>query len=69
MFYETRKNVKKAFKVFSCFIYTIIRKYVCIDYLACELKKIRQTTCWYWRGLNIRTKVMTKKWGLEFQIC
>ena len=36
MLYETRKNPKKAFKVLSCFIYTIISNYVCIDYLACE---------------------------------
>ena len=32
MFYETRKNPKKAFKVLSCFIYTMIINYVCIDY-------------------------------------
>ena len=36
MFYETRKNTKKYFKVFSCVIYTIINNYVCIDYLVCE---------------------------------
>ena len=39
MFYETRKNPKKVFKVLSRVIYTIIRKYACIDYLASELKK------------------------------
>ena len=39
MFYETRKNTKKSFKVLSCVIYTIINNYVCIDYLACEPKK------------------------------
>ena len=38
MFYETRKNTKKYFKVLSCVIYTIISHYVCIDYLACESK-------------------------------
>ena len=32
MFYETRKNPKKFFKVLSCVIYTIISNYVCIDY-------------------------------------
>ena len=37
-FYETRKNPKKVFKVLSCDIYTIISNYVCIDYLACQLK-------------------------------
>ena len=36
MFYETRKYPEKAFKVFSCVIYTIINNYFCIDYLACE---------------------------------
>ena len=36
MFYETRKNPKKAFKVLSFVIYKIISNYVCIDYLACE---------------------------------
>ena len=36
MLYETRQNPKKAFKVFSCVIYTIISNYFLIDYLACE---------------------------------
>ena len=36
MFYETINNPKKAFKVSSCVIYTIIINYVCIDYLALE---------------------------------
>ena len=40
MFYQTRNNPKKAFKVLSCVIYTIISNYVCIDYLACETKQI-----------------------------
>ena len=31
MFYETRKNPKKIFKVLSCVIYTIISNYFCID--------------------------------------
>ena len=39
MFYEKRKNLKKFFKVLSCIIYTIIRNYVCIGYLASESKK------------------------------
>ena len=38
MFYETRKNPKKVFKVLSCVIYIIIINYVCIDYLASESK-------------------------------
>ena len=36
MFYEIRKNTKKAFKVLSCVIYTIINNNVCIDYLPCK---------------------------------
>ena len=32
------KNAKKMFKVWSCVIYTIIRNYVCIDYLGYEKK-------------------------------
>ena len=44
MFYETRNNPKKYFKVLSCVIYTVISNYACIDYLACEQKKC--TTSW-----------------------
>ena len=37
MFYETiAYNPKKYFKVLSYVIYTIIKNYVCIDYLACQ---------------------------------
>ena len=36
MFYEIRSdNPEKYFRVVSCFIYTIIKNYVCIDYLDC----------------------------------
>ena len=42
MFYETRKNTKKYFKVLSCVIYTIISHYVCIDYFTCESKKLSE---------------------------
>ena len=42
MFYETRKNCKKVFKVLSCVIYTIISNYVCIDYLASEWKTLSE---------------------------
>ena len=41
MFYENReKKCKEMFRVFSCVIYTIIRKYVCIDYLGSEKSKL-----------------------------
>ena len=36
IFYETRKNPKKVFKVLSCVLYKIISNYVCIDYLSSE---------------------------------
>ena len=40
MFYETREdNTKKSFRVLSYVIYTIIKNYVCFDYLACQLNK------------------------------
>ena len=40
MFYETINNPHKIFKFLSCVIYKTIRNYVCIDYLACESKKL-----------------------------
>ena len=37
IFYENRKKItRKMFRVLSCVIYTIIGKYVCIDYLGSE---------------------------------
>ena len=67
MFYETRKKPKKAFKVLSCVIYTMIRNYICIDYLACEFKKIELAVSIV--GGLIRKKVMTKYLELEIHIC
>ena len=41
MFYENRNNnKKKMFRVLSYVIYTIIRKYVCIDYLVSDKSKL-----------------------------
>ena len=42
MFYETRNNPKKDFKVLSCVIYKIIINYVCIDYIARQQKKLSE---------------------------
>ena len=43
MFHETRVlKPKKAFKVLSCVIYTIIDDCVCIDYLSCQSKQLRR---------------------------
>ena len=37
LFYETRADSpKKDIRFLSCGIYTIIKNYVCIDYLACQ---------------------------------
>ena len=39
MFYDARAyNPKKYFSVLSCVIYTIIKNYVCIEFIACKLK-------------------------------
>ena len=37
MFYDTREyNPKNSFRALMCVIYTIIKNYVCIDYIACQ---------------------------------
>ena len=37
MFHETREeNPKKSFRMLSCFIYSKIKDYVFINYLACQ---------------------------------
>ena len=42
-FYELGNiNPTKIFKLFSCVIYTIIDRYVCIDYLGTKKKKISE---------------------------
>ena len=41
IFYESGKTIiRKLFRVLSCVIYTIIDKYVCIDYLGSEKSKL-----------------------------
>ena len=41
IFYEIGKtNPRKMFRVLSCVIYTIIDKYICIDYLGTDKLKI-----------------------------
>ena len=43
VFYELGNiNPSKMFKVLSCVIYTTINRYVCIDYLGTEKKKISE---------------------------
>ena len=42
IFYEIRAdNPKKAYRVLICVIYTIIKNYVCIDYLACKKTQVK----------------------------
>ena len=65
MFYETRKNPKKVFKVLSCVIYTIIRNYICIDYLSYKPKK-SELPVGSGGVSNMKKKGMTKYWELEF---
>ena len=45
-------NPGKMFKVLSCVIYTIIYRYVCIDYLGTETKKISELRL----GCTLKTK-------------
>ena len=43
VFYELGTfNPRKMFRVLSCVIYTIIDRYVCIDYLGTEKNKISE---------------------------
>ena len=37
IFYENNgEKPKKVYKVLSCFVYSLIENYVCIDYLLCK---------------------------------
>ena len=59
MLYENRiKNSKKMFRVFSCVIYTIISKYVCIYYLGDEKSKLSDLRL----GINGRYKYLDKNY-------
>ena len=51
-------KARKLFKVLSCVIYTIIDRYVCIDYLCTEIKKISQ--------LKLGRSLKTKNEGMEY---
>ena len=66
MFYETgEENHRKYFKVLCCVIYTVIKNYVCIDYLAFKLDSLSK----YLLILDTEKNVSTEYWVLEFQIC
>ena len=49
---------RKLFKVLSCVIYTIIDRYVCIDYLGTEIKKISD--------LRLGCTLKTKHEGMDY---
>ena len=51
-------NPRKMFKVLSCVIYKIIDRYVCIDYLGTEMKKISE--------LVLDCTLKTKHEGMDY---
>ena len=66
MFYENGKNTKKMFRMLSCVLYTIISKYVCIDYLGFEKSKLSDLRL----GISGRYKHLDKNYDnvLGFRI-
>ena len=59
------KNATKYFTVLSFVIYAIIDNHACIDYLACQSKKL-SVIC---MDKNIRARVLINSWVLKFHIC
>ena len=57
-------NTRKMFRVLSCVIYTIIGRYVCIDYLGTETKKISELRL----GCTLKTKHENKDYEKLFGI-
>ena len=51
-------NPREMFKVLSCVIYTSIDRYVCIDYLGTEIKKISE--------LRLGCTLKTKHEGMDY---
>ena len=67
MFYETRAD-KIAYRLLSCVIYTIIKNYACIGYLACQSKFI-EIPVGSGGVSKYGKKVLTEYWVLEYHIC
>ena len=65
---KIEKNQRKIFRVFSCVIYKIISKYVCIDYLGYEKANQVVYVLEFMGGTNILIRIMTAYWDLELQI-
>ena len=60
IFYELgSSNTRKMFKVLSCVIYTIIDRYVCIDYLGKEIMKISE--------LRLGCTLKSKHEGMDYE--
>ena len=57
-------NPRKMFKVLSCVIYTIIDRYVCIDYLGKEINKISKLKL----GSSLKTRHEDKDYDKLFGI-
>ena len=55
---------EKFFKVLSCVIYTIISNYVCIDYLACESKKLSELPVYFGGSFKHGNKSYDKILGI-----
>ena len=65
IFYEIGNfNPSKMFRVLSCAIYTIINRYVCIDYLGTETKKISEIHL----GCSLKTRHENKDYDNLFGI-
>ena len=65
VFYELRTfNRRKMFRVLSCVIYTIIYRYVCIDYLGTETNKMSELKL----GCTLKTKHENKDYDNLFGI-
>ena len=69
VFYELgNTNPRKMFKVLSCVIYKIIDRYVCIDYLGTEIKKMSELRLGCTLKTNMKVWTMTTYLVLVLQI-
>ena len=69
IYYDSEKtNPIKVFRVLSCVIYTVIDKYVCIDYLGTEKKKISDLKFLALGQANMMVWITTTYLELVFQI-
>ena len=65
IFYETRAdNPKNCFRVLSFVIYSIIKYYVYIDYLACQPKKLSKIPVVYGGGSKYGDKCFDRILGI-----